>query len=318
MTASFAASGWVATMRLRLAAEAEAVEAKVRVRAQRARAAVRGTHAWSRRVGPVGGGDLPTFLIIGSQRCGTTSLFNYLAAHPDVRPPLRKEIQFFSLNYERGLDWYRGFLPRVDAPRQTFEASPYYIFDDQAPGRIAQHLPDAKMLLLVRDPVRRAYSHYEHSRALGQEKLSFRDALDAEANRLDRGRRLGQRATQRSLRQHSYVARGRYADQLEHWGRFVPLERVKVVRSEDLFDRTGQVLDGICRFLGLAEFTPPTFARENHHATKRPSELTADLRMRLHREFVPHNERLRDMMGWAEAWPAPSAAAPSTEGAAPT
>ena len=122
---------------------------------------------------------LPDFLIIGGQRCATTSLYYYLRAHLQVLPALTKEVRFLALHWSRGEGWYRAQFPRrarktsrrVIAPL-TFEATPYCLAHPLAAARAAQLLPDVKRLVLLRDPVTRPWSHYRHMVRLGLEPLS--------------------------------------------------------------------------------------------------------------------------------------------------
>ena len=178
---------------------------------------------------------LPDYLIIGGQRCGTTALHDHLARHPAIGAAHVKEVHYFDLNYERGERWYRGHFPndvrRAVARRRTGvemvcgEASPYYLFHPLVPERARALVPDARLIVLLRDPVARALSHYHHEVALGMEPLTFEEALDAEPERLDgEERRLVQFPGYASVahQHHSYVARGHYADQLERWLGRVP------------------------------------------------------------------------------------------------
>jgi hypothetical protein len=248
------------------------------------RRAVRSGRAWGRAAVPGGPGRLPEFLIIGGQRCGTTSLYRYLAAHPSVRPATGKELQFLSLHHRRGTRWYRGHFPVRPPGTLSFEASPYYLFDPAVPARAAALLPPStRFVALLRDPAERAYSHYLHSRAYGVEPLSFEEALDAEPARLAAG---GHKAR----RQFSYVARGRYAEQLTRWYEHIPRSRLLVVRTEQLNARYGDILS----FLGL----PPEPAPGERH-TRRPEnspELTPELRERLARAFADDQQRLADIL----------------------
>lgn len=247
------------------------------------RRAVRAGRAWARAALPGPLGALPEFLIIGAQRCGTTSLYRYLAAHPQVRAATGKELQFFSLHHTRGTRWYRAHFPVRPPGIRSFEASPYYLFDPDVPARAAATLPQAKFIALLRDPVERAYSHYLHTRSYGVEPLSFAEALDAEPARLRAGHR----------REFSYVARGRYAEQLQRWYALIPAERLLVVRTERLNAEHPRILD----FLGLDPHTPADLTRH----TRRPgddknSQLTPELRERLKAEFAADQRALNDLL----------------------
>src|SRR5579885_2674785 len=126
---------------------------------------------------------LPDFIIIGTQRGGTTSLYAYLGQHPQIAPAVIKEVHFFDNNYERGVGWYRTQFPFLieksiakNIGQQNFitgEASPYYLFHPHVPERAAKVVPGAKLIVLLRNPIDRAYSHYYHEVELGHEKLSF-------------------------------------------------------------------------------------------------------------------------------------------------
>jgi|SRR5690242_3518862 len=122
---------------------------------------------------------LPHFLIIGAQRCGTTSLFEYLARHPDVAPPSAKELHFFDSEYHKGDAWYRERFPSLRNGFITGEATPYYIFHPHTPTRVRDWNSKVKLIVLLRNPVDRAYSHYHHEVRLGTESLDFETALVA-------------------------------------------------------------------------------------------------------------------------------------------
>lgn len=270
----------------------------------RLRRAVRGGRAWIR--GTVAPGPLPDFLILGAQRSGTTSLYHYLRAHPQVRPATGKELQYFTLYYGRGERWYRGHFPRLAPGQVTFEASPYYLFHPSAPQRVAETLPEARFVVLLRDPVERAYSHYRHTRAYGAEPLSFADALAAEERRLAAALRQGPdtREAHAALRNHSYAARGRYAEQLQRWFAHVPRQRIHVIRSEDLYADPAAVYADLLRFLGLDPFTPAAFGRHTRTGGAGPTGLDPSVRAELADYFAPHNARLAELLGWSDPWPA--------------
>jgi hypothetical protein len=248
---------------------------------------------------------LPSFLICGGQRCGTTSLYRALAAHPVVlKAVLHKGVHYFDTGYHRGLGWYRGHFPllraaaRVErdygAPAQTFESSPYYMYHPQAIGRIARDLPGVRLVALVRDPVERAYSHHAHEVARGFEpEVSFARALSLEPARL-RGQEERLRRDPRyysfSHQHHAYRARGEYVRYLERMAALLGRERVLVVESERFFADPGPVYDEVLEFLGLPPLGHPPFPRYN--ARTRPAPLNPTLRAELTAHFAPHTARL--------------------------
>ncbi|MEV7226885.1 sulfotransferase [Polymorphospora sp. NPDC051019] len=269
-----------------------------------ARWGVRGARAYARAAVPGAVGALPDFLVIGGQRCGTTSLYHYLAAHPRIRTGTGKELQYFTLHHRRGTRWYRAHFPRTGPGEHTFEASPYYLFHPEVPARVAAALPEARFVALLRDPVERAYSHYLHTRSYGAEPLDFAAALAAEPDRLAAALRAGpdSRTAHAALRNHSYAARGRYAEQLERWFAAVPRERVLVLRSEDLYAEPARVYADVLRFLDLDPYTPDGFARHTRRVDRGESGLTDAVRAELAGHFAPHNARLADLLGWSSTW----------------
>ena len=251
---------------------------------------------------------LPDFLIIGTQRGGTTSLYNYLTEHPKIAPARVKEVHYFSVNYGKGLDWYRSFFPRTRGLRRriTGEASPYYIFHPHSPGRARELLPDVKLIALLRDPVARAFSHYRHEVGLGEEPLSFEEAVAREDERI--GPDVEKLALDPSYeghahRHYSYIARGRYVEQLRNWTRAFPRERLLVLRSEDLFDDPRAVYSRTIDFLGLPSHDLDRFERYN--AARELEGLTPGLRDRLREYFRPFNVQLGAFVGRDFGWDDP-------------
>lgn len=212
----------------------------------------------------------PGFLVVGEKRCGTTSLHRYLRAHPQVSGAASaKSAHFFDLNYGRGLDWYeRFFTPepiarlqeRRSGPQICGETSPYYLYHPAVPERISNSLGDVKILVLVREPALRAWSHYQYEKAKGTETLEFADALAAEPERL-------QGESERLLRDPGYVSdahrafsyldRSRYARSLERYLAHFSAEQIHVVQSERLFADPHGELARIHNFLEIASFETP-------------------------------------------------------------
>ena len=245
---------------------------------------------------------LPAVLVIGAARAGSTSLYAYLLDHPRMAAPSHKEIHYFDLNRHRGIGWYRRHFPFRRSGRITGEASPYYVFHPHVPERVRATLPDVKLIVLVRNPVDRAYSHYHLACRNGREHLSFEEAIEAEPERIDSEteRMLGD-PSYRSLahRHHSYLARGRYAEQLERWLSVFPREQLLVLRSEDLFDDPAGTLGGVHSFLELHAHGAGRYEPYN----RRPyDELAPATRERLADYFAPHNRRLSDLLGFDLGW----------------
>jgi hypothetical protein len=271
---------------------------------------------------------LPDFLVIGAQRGGTTSLYDYLVAHPSIVGAMpSKGVHYFDTAYPRGLRWYRGHFPtalkatyveaRHGAPMLTGEASPYYLFHPEVPSRVAADLPSVRLVALLRNPVDRAYSQYANELARGFEHLSFEEALEKESERLaGEEAKLGSDDGYVSVahQHHSYLARGLYVDQLERWHAVFPRDRLLVLSSERFFADPGASLDVVYDFLGVQRRRLATYPAEN----ARPRDpLRPETRERLEQFFAEPNRRLFAYLGVDFGWNnGGSTAATGTGGAA--
>jgi sulfotransferase family protein len=259
---------------------------------------------------------LPSFLICGGQRCGTTSMYRALAQHPAVlKAVLHKGVHYFDLAYGRGMRWYRAHFPlrwtaaRLSerlggVPVQTFESSPYYMYHPLAAARFATDLPGVRLLVLVRDPVERAYSQHAHELARGFEtEPDFGRALELEPARL-RGQteRLAAdpRAYSFAHQHHAYRARGEYIRYLQRISAVVDRERILVVDSEDFFARPEPVYDTVLDFLGLPHLGYPLF--ERHNARPRPTGMDPGIRGELAAHYRRFDDRLAEWLGRELAW----------------
>jgi len=277
--------------------------------------AVRAVHAVSVNAGRLThrARMLPGFLIVGAQRCGTTSMYRTLSQHPAVlKAVLHKGVHYFDTGYEHSLAWYQGHFPlraRAALVRRstgeiplTFESSPYYMFHPLAAQRIRRDLPGVKLLVLVRDPVDRAYSAHAHEVARGYETEPFERALELEDQRLagEAERIISQPGyLSHSHQHHAYRARGHYSDQLERLGELFGADRVHVVDSGRFFADPEPVYDGVLEFLGLRHYGYPVFERHNARAR---SAMPGALRATLSDYFLPHDERLSRQLGRPPSW----------------
>jgi hypothetical protein len=229
-----------------------------------------------------------------------------------VGRPTVKEVRFFDVHFSRGTGWYRSHFPtsafagwarlRHGVDLKVGEASPDYLFAPRAPQRVASILPHAKLLVLLRDPVARAYSHYQKEVARGYERLSFEEAIAAEPERLEReaDRLRSDPSYQSYSHEHfSYVARGIYADQLSRWLECFPREQLWIVRSEDLFGDPDATYASALRFLGLPARSLSAYPRRN---VRLYEPLPPKLERQLRRYYAPHNEKLSELVGREFTW----------------
>jgi hypothetical protein len=244
--------------------------------------------------------SLPDFVIIGAQRGGTTSLYRWLCSNPRVVPAARKEIHYFDVHYSKGKRWYRAHFPIARPGRITGEASPYMLFHPLAAERAARDLPSStRFIVLLRDPVQRAISHYWSSRQYdGWETEPLERAIELEPQRLAgetekvlRGERSFGHAT------YSYLSRGEYARQLRDWFAAVGRERVLVLESERLYADPA-VSASVLEWLSLPVHDQP-FPVSNRMERLDPE--SPELVARLEEHFEPHNRALFELLGH-ELW----------------
>jgi hypothetical protein len=252
----------------------------------------------------------PDFLVIGSKRGGTTTLYHALVRHPAVVPLVPKvqrikSPHYFDLHHDRSNAWYRSHFPVPRAGRISGEAAPYLLYHPLAPQRVAAEAPQALLVAMLRDPVERAFSHHWDRVKNGVETLSFTDAVDAEAERLageEEALLLDPERPRHNHEHFSYLDRGHYDVQLRRWLAEVPAARLLVMRSEDFYADPAATFTDTCRFLGIDAWTPEEFGR--HHAHQDRPKVDPAVRQRLWAHFRGSTGRLADLLGTTPWWDA--------------
>jgi hypothetical protein len=199
---------------------------------------------------------LPNFLVIGAQRCGTTLLDTILRVHEDIYvPPHRKEVHYFDMHFARGVDWYQSFFPAEEDVHKYLavgEVTPDYIFGPEVPERIAALLPTCRLIVMLRNPVQRAFSGYLHHVRSFNERRTFAQFIEE---------------------QHDARQRGFYAQQIKRYLDFFPEDRMLIMLSEEVFQKPESELERLANFLHLS------------HSWKNPTKL---VQSRVNRGDVPH------------------------------
>ncbi|MEP6515420.1 tetratricopeptide repeat protein [Microcoleus vaginatus] len=240
--------------------------------------------------------QFPNFIIIGSQRCGTTSLYTYLAQHPQILTPIKKEMDFFSWHFDRGIDWYLAHFPPMPRGEQfvTGEASPSYFDSREAPERLYSLFPEAKLIVLLRNPVDRAISQFYRLTGLNWEARSLDRVISDEIERLNQNPEyiIGEEPG-------NYLARGRYIEFIKNWRTFFPQEQLLIVKSEDFYADTAGIVQQVLEFLDLPEYQLSEYQNANPGSYQRVNESVRD---RLSDYFRPYNQELEEYLGRQFDW----------------
>jgi hypothetical protein len=275
-------------------------------------------HAWGLATASVR--SHPDFLLIGAKRGGTTSLWRYLGEHPDTlplfpRPENLKGLYYFDEQFGRGDRWYRSHFPaRVrrdrprgrSMPRVVGEATPYYLYHPLAPERALALVPDAQILVVLRDPVERAYSHYKERCANDTEPLSFAAAVAAERDRLagEEQRIIAEPGHVSFAHRHcSYVDQGRYAPMLERWFATYGRDRVHVEISEEMYADPQATLDRVTDHLGIRRHALQDIAVHNAEPAR---DLDAGTRNDLVELLAPAVLATEELLGRDLPWSRPA------------
>ena len=246
---------------------------------------------------------LPNFFVLGTQKGGTTTLYSLLRHHPQIFLPSCKEVHFFSLYYDRGLAWYRQKFDGAGLGQQIGDVTPYYLFHPQVPRRLHELLPNARLLVLLRDPVERSISHYFHACRHGFENLSLADAIHAEESRLEGAESLLATPGGKhfSHQKHSYLSRSRYDEQLHRYLALFPRQQLRLVRSEDLFYRPHDVWPSLLNFLEVEEvpLSADSLPRANR-GDDEARDVSGELRQRMREALAPtyHAMAVTYRMDW--------------------
>lgn len=243
---------------------------------------------------------LPNYLIIGAQKCGTASLFYNLSVHPQVKNCLVKETHYFEHNFHRSLSWYRGFFP-IKRPYlkkvAVGEATPNYLFHPLCAERIYKTLPNVKLIILLRNPVERAISHYFQALRKNNETRSIKEALTSDEDNIN----FNEILSSPKIGIKFYKSRGKYAEQIERYFKYFTREQILILSSKEFYEKPNQIFKQVCRFLEIEE---NLYLREitlyNVGTNKVP--VDREIIEYLENYFKPYNEKLFDLLGYKIEW----------------
>jgi hypothetical protein len=247
----------------------------------------------------------PDFMIIGAMKAGTTALFNYLSLHPQVKSPKRKELHYYDRSRYQGLSLseYINSFPRRENNILSGEATPFYLRHPHAPRWIASDFAHIKLIVLLRNPTDRAYSHYQQRVNNGKEQGSLADAIALEQKSMDKEwqqfsadeKHLGKQAIELS-----YLSRGRYLEQIKNWLKFFPSEQMLIVFTEELLRNQLKQLNRVTKFLAIDPF-PDDFTQAKVN-TRHYNAIDGDTKAQLDGYFEPHNHALFSFLGIDSLW----------------
>lgn len=246
----------------------------------------------------------PDFLIIGAQKCGTEPLYGYLANHLQIIKDGSREIHFFELNFERGVEWYSKQLTRSVAGDKVllWEMTPYYIYHPLVAERVYKTFPDVKLIVMLRNPVKRAWMHYHLEVAVGCEKLDFEKAIASEPDRL-KGEIEKIKADEGyysfNHQHYSYLSRGIYVEQIKNWLNYFPREQLLILKSEDFYANTSKVFSEVLDFLDISASTLEEY---EIHSVEDYSKMPAEIEQELTNYFKPYNQELSDLLKQDFTW----------------
>lgn len=234
------------------------------------------------------------FLICGTQKGGTTALDAYLREHPEICMANQKEVHYFDneKHFANGIpDYskYHAFFSPKKTHKVLGESTPIYMYWNEAPKRIFEYNPKMKIIIILRNPIDRAYSHWNMERSRNADNLSFRDAITTEKERC-------REALPYPHRVFSYVDRGHYLYQLQRIWEYFPKERVLILKHEDLKQNPNYTLNQVSKFLGTAQFN--NIENKNVHSLPYMSQMSTEEKDFLKSIFETEIKELEEKLQW--------------------
>lgn len=234
------------------------------------------------------------FLICGAQKGGTSALDVYLREHPDICMANKKEVHYFDNDeyFSTGKPDYSMYHAAFSPEKKhkiLGESTPIYMYWKDSPKRIWEYNPNMKLIVLLRNPIERAYSHWNMERSLNADNLSFWDAIKNEKERCDM-------ALTEQHRVYSYIDRGLYLEQLRRLWAYFPKDRTLILKSEDLKENPDEILNCICEFLGVSQFK--NIKAKNVHARPYVSRISEKEIDYLRSIYTPGIKQLEVELNW--------------------
>ena len=244
----------------------------------------------------------PDFILIGAHKAGSSALYRHLYAHPDLVRAFRKEPDYFSIKYNNSQNWYKAHFPLSSSKSICGDGSPSYFSHPLTASRVKKDLGDIKLILIVRNPVQRAISHYFHSVRYGWqneeisiEKLAASDQLIADWDRM----KTEEGFLSKSYFRLAYLHRGDYAVHLTSWLEHYDLSQILILRNEDLSENPEALYNQAIKFLNLKEWSPESFGRFNVGIPKKYDDSIVNW---LKEYYAPKIQEFEEICGRSFHW----------------
>ena len=243
----------------------------------------------------------PNFLVIGVKKGGTTSIYNYLIQHPQILPGIKKEIDFWSSYFHRGLDWYRAHFPAIPESEKllTGEASPSYFDSPDSPSRLFHFFPKIKLIVLLRNPADRTISSYYHEVRLKAENISVEEVINSRLEKLIKISSSLAREKDYWNYRGDYIASSVYLDWLKEWLNIFPREQLLILCSEEFYSDPKTTMKQVFNFLDLPDYQIQDYPKFNAGSY---ASISKSLRQKLNDYFQSHNQRLEEYLGMKFGW----------------
>ena len=251
---------------------------------------------------------LPDFFVIGPGRTGTTSLFHYLDQHPSLSKSAYDELGFFDVNFHLGFHWYRSLFPSILTKFRiklktnffmTYDVTPSYVRRPWIARRIKKLFPNSKLIIILRNPIDKTYSHYYLSTTSGETR-NFEEVIKKDMDDISKWNINSKDDNYFATKvENSKLARGFYVEQLLPWFELFPKNQILIISSEELASNTKNVMSEIFKFLNLPDYKIPNIEKVN---VSKYSKMNPDTRKILIDFFKPYNEELSNFSNIDFEW----------------
>jgi hypothetical protein len=252
---------------------------------------------------------IPDFLVIGAKRCGTTSLYQHLPEHPCISKSPYDNMGFFNDNFHLGVNWYKSFFPTTFTRNKikskfgdflAFDVTTKYMEEESTANNVYQTKPNMKIIIILRNPVDRAYSQYHLSVRQTAERRSFEDVVEENMNRLNKESHEHYEIKPRfSAKEDNYLKKGLYALQLRYWLKIFPRENILIVSTEEFESNQQIIYNKIFEFLNISKSEVKN-TKKMEKGNYPP--MKSETRNLLLEYFRPHNHELFELINMEFDW----------------